>query len=538
MLQTSKMMIALLLSAVTLSISVAAPMLKNKSNIRHKQHTIYISGHYSKDLKQPGRVTIRLWKDLFSIGKSDYTPHRSFSAAVKNGSFSIEIDSVDEVSYISLSDNKDKWGTSLDFLSFYLVQPGDNVRMDISKRFVAKPSKVLNESGDSTCLNCINIKFSGKGANKYNCRFKIDEAKDEAMKTYMSNAAGKEYERIKYFENKGLKIPRQTIAEESQRDLKTANYIEGKSLDVLQTYKPQLSGDVYEMLKASLIGQVLDQFYARPMYSFLHLPGLEKYKKWYKKFHYNNKYGISDQIARKAVYFADFLIDRSWLESSLYGTEVTGFDFQTDRVEATYHLIKSKYQGQLKDKLLLTFLMDKPGSSPLMEDGLNTIKTNEYLEILDSIKTNSQVGAKAYDFSLPDSTGKNVTLGSFKGKVVFIDFWFTGCKGCSQYYTEQVSKVEEDYEHNPNVVFISVSIDAVRSNWIKSVYSFRYTSPTVINLYKASSSPIIKQFFVNSFPHPLLIDKNGLIFSNSSAELREKGITGLENKINQALALK
>lgn len=539
MLQTKKIMITLLLAALMLSTGMAAsPMLKNKGNISHKQHTIYISGHYSKDLKQLGSVNIRLWKELFSTEESDYTPHRSFNAAVKNGSFSIEIDSVEEVSYISLSGNKNKWGTSLDFLSFYLVQPGDNIRMNISKRFVAKPVNTLTEKGDSICVNCINIKFSGKGANKYNCRSEMDEAKEEAIKTFESKATAKEYERIKYFENQGLKIPQQTVTDDSQNCQEEINYIKGKSMDVLHAYRSKISGDVYQIMRASLIGQVLDQFYARPMYFNLHSPGLEGYKKWYKKFNYNNSNGISDMIALKAVYFADFLIDKSWLESGLFSAEVTGFDFQTDREAATYHLIKSKYQGQLKDKLLLTFLMEKADSSPLIEDGLNTIKTNEYRELLDAIKTSNQVGTKAYNFSLPDSTGKNVTLDSFKGKVVFIDFWFTGCKGCTQYYTEGLSKVEEDYKHNSDIVFISISIDVVRSKWVKSIYSLRYTSPTVINLYKANASPIIKQFFVNSFPHSVLIDKNGLIFSNSSAELRERGIVGLEDKINQALTIK
>ncbi len=43
-----------------------------------------------------------------------------------------------------------------------------------------------------------------------------------------------------------------------------------------------------------------------------------------------------------------------------------------------------------------------------------------------------QVGSIAPEFSLPDLTGKSVSLQQFKGKVVFLDFWAPWCDQCRE----------------------------------------------------------------------------------------------------------
>jgi peroxiredoxin len=49
------------------------------------------------------------------------------------------------------------------------------------------------------------------------------------------------------------------------------------------------------------------------------------------------------------------------------------------------------------------------------------------LPLLPIVKT-----GPAPDFSLEDPTGKRVSLSSFRGKVVFLNFWLSSCKPCEE----------------------------------------------------------------------------------------------------------
>ena len=62
-------------------------------------------------------------------------------------------------------------------------------------------------------------------------------------------------------------------------------------------------------------------------------------------------------------------------------------------------------------------------------------------------------------FSLPDQEGKLVSDKSLAGKVYITDFFFATCPGICPKMQSELLKVYKQYAHDPNVVFLSFTID-------------------------------------------------------------------------------
>jgi thiol-disulfide isomerase/thioredoxin len=162
-------------------------------------------------------------------------------------------------------------------------------------------------------------------------------------------------------------------------------------------------------------------------------------------------------------------------------------------------------------------------------------------------------GGLAYNFSLPDPNGKMIHLSDFKGKVVLVDFWFTGCGGCARIYHDVLSKVEEEFRNDQKVVFVSVSVDKSKENWISGIRQTgfydenaqyiasqqgKYTSDKAVNLYTNGlgiDHTIIKQYKVTTYPSLVLIDSHGYIISCNMKVLRLKGNNQFLAFINKAV---
>jgi len=138
---------------------------------------------------------------------------------------------------------------------------------------------------------------------------------------------------------------------------------------------------------------------------------------------------------------------------------------------------------------------------------------------IESVPAATNVGAQ-----LKYTNGKDVNLATYKGKVVVLDFWFTGCLNCMQFYSSSLSKAEKQFANNKDVVFISVCIDKDKDKWLASIEKGKYTSKRSINVYTCGfgdQDEIIKQYNISSYPQPIIIDKKGKIVSRS-AKLTER----------------
>ena len=119
-----------------------------------------------------------------------------------------------------------------------------------------------------------------------------------------------------------------------------------------------------------------------------------------------------------------------------------------------------------------------------------------------------QVGSEAPDFTLPDVNGNLVSLSSFRGKYVLVDFWAAWCPDCRKENPNIVS-VWEKYK-NKNFAILGVSLDRNRDQWLAAIEKDKLTWTQVSDLkYWSSEAAVL--YCIRWIPMSFLIDPEGKI---------------------------
>jgi cytochrome oxidase Cu insertion factor (SCO1/SenC/PrrC family) len=144
--------------------------------------------------------------------------------------------------------------------------------------------------------------------------------------------------------------------------------------------------------------------------------------------------------------------------------------------------------------------------------------------------TSFKKGMDAPDFIVENQRGEKVTLSSFKGKVIYLDFWYAACGPCHALF-ETLEPLKKDYSKGKDVVFLTVSIDR-REVWEKALKKYSIDGYHVFTENREGSHPIIKAYKVAGYPSTYLIDRNGKIFLANPSKNPEQ----LNKEIAEALA--
>jgi peroxiredoxin len=132
-------------------------------------------------------------------------------------------------------------------------------------------------------------------------------------------------------------------------------------------------------------------------------------------------------------------------------------------------------------------------------------------DLVGKLKT-VQVGKKAPDFTLPDTSGTEVTLSSHFSKYLLLDFWASWCGPCRR-ENPNIVKAYLKY-HSLGFDIVGVSLDKRKENWKKGIETDHLTWTHVSDLAYWNSK-VANLYGVRAIPSNLLIDPSGTIIARN-----------------------
>lgn len=369
-----------------------------------------------------------------------------------------------------------------DYTNIYIFEPGDRIHCTLSNSFYT---------------------FRGKGAGKLKCQSELFKCRYRPTKEDNRFINAGQWD-------KALVLT--TLKQDSVLRLRTR---------IVKRYAPVLGKELTDIMLVNCYGM---RYYSWLWTEMFGLPEPGRYQTLmnstaYKSIGNGLDGKFSPAVLVASPYYCDFLLQKIALDNVRFAEGKAQSIKSPEHIARMFSTIRTQYHGPLRDKLLTEFIImyqQRPSILDYVDGILSVIRNPQYKEILLDIKNTRSKGLDFYPFAFENEKGDTLRLDDFKGKVVLLDFWYTGCENCIQ-LNKAMQPIVDHYENNPALKFVSVSIDKSKTGWLRSIAGGLYTHPESVNLYtggQGQNHPLFKKYGIVSYP-TLFVLRDGKIFSST-----------------------
>ncbi|WP_200978297.1 thioredoxin-like domain-containing protein [Echinicola sp. 20G] len=415
----------------------------------------------------------------------------------------IVTENLSQPAYLSLGTEKSP------FLNRYVVFPGDSIKIQLD----TYRNQVVFAGPSAPLFRCQRELHLLMAERSFATDIRMGFNSPANLETYLS----KEGKREQFVQSQKQFGSHTHIYVRKEQDLAIlentfGDGYEDRVLEVITRYQGILPADRLHIIKANYLGRLrfsrLKAFNNAIAYA-LRSGDPEHRKVLAVFFKEHDKADTIDDLPEQAIIsspsYQQYLITRARSYAYLHGTSI-------------FAQIRDMPNGPVKDHLAARYICEEfdhlENGDLKTKEALTFINSPRPKEALEALLSSLGQGQVLQGAVFTGLDGKPMDLSTLKGKVLLLDFWYTGCKACINFFSSRISKIEEHFKENPSFQMVSISADKDRARWVRSIESGRYTSHNALNLYtggKGFQHSFLDDMNISAFPRLILVADDGTI---------------------------